>query len=163
LSKHINSKTFIIETRAALGISQDVAIGISYHTITKKYGKKPPFNPEDSSLAAIHLDIDERYYMISQQKAALLWRKDSKQRLPNGVQLHLIPCFLSGFVDALVALQKQGKPKLQANEKQQFDTNSFSLMLHNHKNSQFQSQKNFIKCFDLLLCTLFQCNKPSPT
>jgi hypothetical protein len=94
-SKHINSKTFLIETKAALGIPQEVAIGISYRTITNEYGKKPPFNRDDPPAAAIHLDIDERYYMIFQPKASSLWRKNSKKRLPNGVQLRLVPCFSS--------------------------------------------------------------------
>lgn len=94
-SKQINSKTFITETREALGIPNDIAIGISYRTITNEYGKKPPFNRDDPPPAAIHLDIDERYYMLFQPKASSLWRKKSKKRLPNEVQLRLVPCFSS--------------------------------------------------------------------
>jgi hypothetical protein len=94
-SKHINSKTFANETRATLGIPEGVAIGISYRTISNEYGKKPPFNREDPPAAAIHLDIDEKYYMVFQPKASSLWRKNSKKRLPNGVQLRLVPCFTS--------------------------------------------------------------------
>jgi hypothetical protein len=94
-SKQINSKAFVIETKAALGIPEDVEIGISYRAITNEFGKRPRFNREDPSPAAIHLDIDERFYMIFQPKASSLWRKNSKKRLPNGVQLRLVPCFSS--------------------------------------------------------------------
>jgi hypothetical protein len=94
-SKQINSKTFVTETKTVLGIPDEVAIGISYRTITNEFGKKPPFNRDDPPPAAIHLDIDERYSMLFQQKAASLWRKNSKKRLPNGVQLRLVPCFSS--------------------------------------------------------------------
>ena len=93
--KQINSTAFITETKAALGIPSEVAIGISYRTIVNQYGKKPPFNREDPPAAAIHLDIDERFYMVFQAKASSLWRKNSKKRLPNGVQLRLVPCFSS--------------------------------------------------------------------
>jgi hypothetical protein len=93
--KQINSTSFINETKIALGIPKNVAIGISYRTIVNQYGKKPPFNREDPPAAAIHLDIDERFYMVYQAKASSLWRKNSKKRLPNGVQLRLVPCFSS--------------------------------------------------------------------
>jgi hypothetical protein len=93
--KQINSTSFIKETKTALGIPHDVAIGISYRTIVNEYGKKPPFNRENPPAAAIHLDIDERFYMVYQAKASSLWRKNSKKRLPNGVQLRLVPCFSS--------------------------------------------------------------------
>jgi hypothetical protein len=95
LCKQINSTLFIKETKTALGIPNDVAIGISYCTIVNEYGKKPPFNRENPPAAAIHLDIDERFYMVYQAKASSLWRKNSKKRLPNGVQLRLVPCFSS--------------------------------------------------------------------
>jgi hypothetical protein len=49
----------------------------------------------DPPAAAIHLDIDERFYMVYQPKASSLWRKNSRKRLPNGVQLRLVPCFTS--------------------------------------------------------------------
>jgi hypothetical protein len=84
--KQINSTTFINETKISLGIPQYVAIGISYRTIVNEYGQNPPFNGEDPPVAAIHLDIEERYYMV-QSKASSLWRKNSKKRLPDGVQL----------------------------------------------------------------------------
>ena len=94
-TKHINSTAFITETRLALGIPITVPIGISYRSIVNEFGKKPPFNREDPPAAAIHLDIDEKFQMVYQQKAASLWRKNSRKRLPNGVQLRLVPCFSS--------------------------------------------------------------------
>jgi hypothetical protein len=45
--------------KIALGIPHDAAIGISYHVIVNKYGRKPPSNHEDPPAAAIHLAIDE--------------------------------------------------------------------------------------------------------
>lgn len=54
---------------------------------------KPTYNKEDPAAAAIHLYIDERYTLVYQARAASLWRKNSKKRLPNGVQLRLVPCF----------------------------------------------------------------------
>jgi hypothetical protein len=74
-SKEINSKTYLHETRAALGIPQEVVISISNHTITNEYRKKLPFNQDGPPPAAIYLDIDERYYMILKPKASSLWRK----------------------------------------------------------------------------------------
>jgi hypothetical protein len=96
-SKHINSDAFVNETKQALGIPTNVAVGISYRyrTISDEFGKKAPFNRDDPPAAAIHLDIDERYYMVFQAKASSLWRKNSRKRLPNGVQLRLVPCFTS--------------------------------------------------------------------
>jgi hypothetical protein len=94
-TKHINSTAFVAETKTALGIPATVPIGISYRSITDQFGKKPPFNRDDPPPAAIHLDVDERFYMVYQQKASSLWRKNSRKRLPNGVQLRLIPCFTS--------------------------------------------------------------------
>ena len=100
-SKQINSTSFVSETKIALGIPQDVEIGISYRTIVNEYGKRPQYNRDDPPAAAIHLDIDERFYMVFQPKASSLWRKNSRKRLPNGVQLRLVPCFSSPIGKAL--------------------------------------------------------------
>jgi hypothetical protein len=116
-AKQINSKTFIAETRATLNIPQDVPIGISYRQILNEFGRKPPFNREDPSPAAIHLDVDEKFYMVYQPHASSLWRKNSKKRLPNGVQLRLVPCFSSPIgksmtddirADAKILAERQG-------------------------------------------------------
>ncbi len=100
-SKQINSDSFVIETKTALGIPEEVEIGISYRTIVNEYGKRPQYNRDDPPAAAIHLDIDERFYMVFQPKASSLWRKNSRKRLPNGVQLRLVPCFSSPIGKAL--------------------------------------------------------------
>jgi len=94
-TKQINSTAFVNETKIALGIPPEVPIGISYRTIVNEFGKRPQYNRDDPPAAAIHLDIDERFYMVYQPKASSLWRKNSKKRLPNGVQLRLVPCFSS--------------------------------------------------------------------
>jgi hypothetical protein len=44
---------------------------------------------------AIRLDIDKRQALAYQARATSLLRKNSKQRLPNGAQLQLVPCFTS--------------------------------------------------------------------
>ena len=94
-SKQINSPSFVTETKLALGIPSNVALGISYRTIVNEFGKRPIFNRDDPPAASIHLDIDERFYMVYQPKASSLWQKNSRKRLPNGVQLRLVPCFTS--------------------------------------------------------------------
>ena len=91
----MNSTTFVPETKAALGIPPEVEIGISYRTIVDECGKRPKYDRDDPPAAAIHLDIDERFYMVYQPKASSMWRKNSQKQLPNGVQLRLVPCFSS--------------------------------------------------------------------
>ena len=78
-SKQINSLAFVSEMKLALGIPEDVEIGISYRTIVNEYGKRPQYNREDPPAAAIHIDIDERFYMVFQPKASSLWRKNSRK------------------------------------------------------------------------------------
>jgi hypothetical protein len=116
-TKHIDSKTFIIETKAILGIPPEVPVGISYRAIMNEFGRRPPFNRDDPSPAAIHLDVDEKFYMVYQPRASSLWRKNSKKRLPNGVQLRLVPCFSSPIgksmtddvrADAKILAERQG-------------------------------------------------------
>jgi hypothetical protein len=94
-SKSMNSNTFVPALKLALKIPDDVEVGIQYRTIANEQGKKPPFDKENPPAAAIHLDIDERYALLYQARAASLWRKNSNKRLPNGVQLRLVPCFTS--------------------------------------------------------------------
>ena len=83
----MNSNTFIPAIKKALNIPDTVAIGIQFRSIANEHGKKPAFDKENPPAAAIHLDMDERYALVYQARCASLWRKNSKQRLPNGVQL----------------------------------------------------------------------------
>ena len=116
-TKQINSKTFIDETKASLGIPPEVAIGISYRAIMNEFGRRPQYDRDNPSPAAIHIDIDEKFYMVYQPRASSLWRKNSKKRLPNGVQLRLVPCFSSPIgksmtddirADAKILAERQG-------------------------------------------------------
>jgi hypothetical protein len=104
--KSMNSETFIPALKKALKIPPDIAVGIQYRTIANEHGKKPAFDKENPPAAAIHLDIDERYALVYQAKAASLWRKNSKQRLPNGVQLRLVPCFTSATGKSMTDTQR---------------------------------------------------------
>jgi hypothetical protein len=92
-TKTINSSAFIPAIRAALKIPNDVAIGVQYRAIANELGKKPPYDRKNRPPSALHFDIDERYAFIYQSKAASLWKKDAKLRLPNGIRLRIIPCF----------------------------------------------------------------------
>ncbi len=106
LGKSINSSTFIPALKESLQIPDEVAVGIQYRTIVDENGKKPPFDRETPPSAAIHLDIDERYALVYQAKAASLWRKNPKKRLPNGVQLRMVPCFSSATGKSMTASQR---------------------------------------------------------
>ena len=94
-SKSINSDTFIPAIKAALDMSEEVAVGISFRAISDENGKKPPWNKDEPPASAIHVDINKRYALLYQAKAASMWRKNSKKRAPNEVQLRLVPCFTS--------------------------------------------------------------------
>jgi hypothetical protein len=95
-SKTINSASFIPAIKKTLDIPEEVEIGIQYRSIATEHEKKPLYNKEDPAAATIHLDIDERYALVYQARAASLWRKNSKKRLPNGIQLlRLVPYFAS--------------------------------------------------------------------
>jgi hypothetical protein len=85
--KSMTSNTFIPAIKKALNIPDTVEIGIQFRSIANKFGKKPAFDKENPPAAAIHLDMDERYALVYQSRCSSLWRKNSKQRLPNGVQL----------------------------------------------------------------------------
>jgi hypothetical protein len=102
----MKSATFIPAVKKALNIPEDVEIGIQYQTIANQHGKKPAFNHDDPPAAAIHLDIDERYELVYQARAASLWRKNSKKSLPNGVQLRLVPCFTSATGKSMTDTQR---------------------------------------------------------
>jgi hypothetical protein len=104
--KSMNSETFIPALKKALKIPSNIAVGIQYRTIANENGKKPAFDKENPPAAAIHLDIDERYALVYQARAASLWRKNSKQRLPNGVQLRLVPCFTSATGKSMTDTQR---------------------------------------------------------
>jgi hypothetical protein len=105
-SKSISSDTFIPALRQTLQIPDEVAIGVQYRTIVNEMGKKAPFNRDDPPAAAIHLDIDEKYAMVFQSRASSLWRKNSKKRLPNGIQLRIVPCFSSAIGRSLTDAQR---------------------------------------------------------
>ena len=104
--KSMNSNTFIPAIKKALNIPDTVAIGIQYRSIANEHGKKPPFDKENPPAAAIHLDIDERFALLYQAKCASLWRKNSKERLPNGVQLRMVPCFTSATGKSMTDSQR---------------------------------------------------------
>jgi hypothetical protein len=104
--KSMNSNTFIPAIKKALNIPDTVAIGIQFRSIANEHGKKPAFDKENPPAAAIHLDMDERYALVYQARCASLWRKNSKQRLPNGVQLRMVPCFTSATGKSMTDTQR---------------------------------------------------------
>ncbi len=104
--KSINSSTFVPALKASLQIPAEVEVGIQYRTIVGENGKKPPFDRDNPPAAAIHLDIDERYALVYQARAASLWRKNSKKRLPNRVQLRLVPCLSSATGKSMTEVQR---------------------------------------------------------
>jgi hypothetical protein len=104
--KSISSTTFVPALKKSLNIPDSVSVGIQFRTIATETGKKPPFDRDNPPAAAIHIDIDERYALVYQGRAASLWRKNSKQRLPNGVQLRLIPCFSSATGRSMTEAQR---------------------------------------------------------
>jgi hypothetical protein len=93
-------------------IPDTVAIGIQFRSIANKNGKKPAFDKENPPAAAIHLDMDERYALVYQARCASLWRKNLKQRLPNGVQLRLVPCFTSATGKSMTDKERSGAKTL---------------------------------------------------
>ncbi len=110
--RSMNSNTFIPAIKKALNIPDTVAIGIQFRSIANENGKKPAFDKENPPAAAIHLDMDERYALVYQARCASLWRKNSKQRLPNGVQLRLVPCFTSATGKSMTDKEKSGSKTL---------------------------------------------------
>jgi hypothetical protein len=104
--KSMNSTTFIPAIKKALHIPEEVAIGIQYRAIANEHGKKPAFNKEDPPASAIHLDINERYAMVYHAKASSLWRKNSKKRMPNEVQLRMVPCTTTAIGKCMPDAQK---------------------------------------------------------
>ncbi len=103
--KSMNSSTFVPALKLALNIPDTVKVGIQYRSILLDNGKKPTYDKENPPAAALHIDMDERYSLVFQARAASLWRKNSKQRLPNGVQLRLVPCFSSAIGKAMTEAQ----------------------------------------------------------
>jgi hypothetical protein len=93
--RSMNSNTFIPAIKKDLNIPDTVSIGIQFRSIAHENGKKTTFDKENPPAAAIHLNMDEQYALVYQARCASLWRKNLKQRLPNGVQLRLAPCFTS--------------------------------------------------------------------
>ena len=111
--KSMNSATFIPALKKALKIPDNVEVGVQYRAIPDENGKKTPFDRDNPPASAIHLDIDERYALVYQAKAASLWRKNSKQRLPNGVQLRLVPCFTSATGKSMTETQRSDAKTLK--------------------------------------------------
>jgi hypothetical protein len=74
--KTMNSETFVPAIKEALNIPDYVDIGVQYRSIALETGKKPKYNKNDQPAAALHLDIDERYSLVYQARAASLWRKN---------------------------------------------------------------------------------------
>ena len=105
-AKSMNSSTFVPALKRTLKIPDTVAVGIQYQTIANKTGWKPPFDKENPPAAAIHLDIDKKYALVYQARVASLWRKNSKQRLPNSIQLRLVPCFTSATGKSMTETQR---------------------------------------------------------
>ena len=98
-SKTISEDTFLPAVRAALKIPDTIAIGMQWRAISDKFGKKPAFDQEKPPPSALHIDIDSRHAPTYQRAASNLWRHYDKQRdrpkLPNDIQLRLVPCFSS--------------------------------------------------------------------
>ena len=96
-SKTISEKTFVPAVRKHLKIPKECSIGVQWRTITNQYGKRPPFNPDAKNAppSALHVDIDDRFAPIFLSRASELWKKNNKgnKRLPNDIQLRLVPCF----------------------------------------------------------------------
>ena len=82
-AKHIDSKTFILETKTILGIPPEVAVGISYRAIMNEYGQRPPYNCDNPLPAAIHLDVDDldHYFkMMDSESTAEAMKMDGVKR-----------------------------------------------------------------------------------
>jgi hypothetical protein len=107
--KSMNSNTFIPTIKKTLNISDTVAIGIHFHSIGNEHGKKLAFNKESPPAAAIHLNMDEPYALVYQARCASMWRKNSKQCLPNGIQLQIVPCFTSATGKSMTEIQPSGE------------------------------------------------------
>lgn len=111
--KSINSSTFVPALKKTLNIPDDVAVGVQYRTILMDNGRKPAYDKDNPPAAALHLDIDERFALVYQGRAASLWRKSSKQRLPNGIQLRLVPCFSSAIGKSMTEVQSSDAKTLR--------------------------------------------------
>ena len=95
--KSMNSETFLPALKEALNIPDEVAIGVQYRAISDENGKRPAFDKDQTNApaSAIHLEIDARFAIVYQSRASSLWKYNSKKRMPNGIQLRLVPCFTS--------------------------------------------------------------------
>ena len=97
-TKYMNEKSFIPAIRKSLQLPEECHIGMQWRVITTPTGKRPPYDSNKSSPSAIHLDVDETYAPHIAIRASELWcskttRAKHPKRLPNDVQLRLIPCF----------------------------------------------------------------------
>jgi hypothetical protein len=110
--KSMNSNTFIPAIKKALNIPDTVTIGIQFRSIANENVKKPAFDKENPPAAAIHRNMDEWYAVVYQARFTSLRGKNSKQCLPNGVQLQLVPCFTSATGKSMTDKEKSGSKTL---------------------------------------------------
>ena len=97
-TKYMNEKSFIPAIRKSLNLPDECHIGMQWRAIITPTGRKPPYDANKSSPSAIHLDVDDDYAPHIAIRASELWcskasRNKHQKRLPNDVQLRLIPCF----------------------------------------------------------------------
>ena len=123
-TKSISEESFTSAIRKALNIPEQVAFGIQWRTITDRLGKRPPFDQDNPPPSALHLDVDKRFAHPIQKRAAELWRKHDKnknrRRLPNDIQLRLVPCFSSETSDARKSSKTEDNVVLMAGKQKYF-------------------------------------------
>ena len=105
-SKYINEKTFLPAMRSTLKIPEDCKIGMQWRAIVNSNGKRPNFDNPNSTPCALHLDVSDEYAPTISLRASELWcsrqsrPKKTHPRLPNDVQLRLVPCFSNSLTRA---------------------------------------------------------------
>ena len=122
-SKFINEKSFLPAVRASLKIPDDCHIGMQWRVIVNSVGKRPTFDSNNSAPSALHLDVSDEYAPTIALRASELWcsrntRTKSNLRLPNDIQLRLVPCFSSSITRARSEASKADI--MQMAEKQQY-------------------------------------------
>ena len=122
-SKFINEKSFLPAVRACLKIPDDCRLGMQWRVIVNALGKRPIFDSDTPAPSAIHLDISDEYAPTIAARASELWcsrqsRPKSHIRLPNDIQLRLVPCFSNSLTRARSEASKSDI--IQMAEKQQY-------------------------------------------
>ena len=122
-TKFINEKSFLPAVKKALDLPPECHIGMQWRVINTPTGKRPPYDTTKSSPCAIHIDVDDLYAPIVATRASELWcsktnRSKHQKRLPNDIQLRLIPCFSNLLTRTRSAESKADI--LQMAEKQQY-------------------------------------------